>query len=498
VAAAGGVAEYSGSLSLREVDTIKGFSYEQSLVRRLNARAEGTKFRVASAGHPFVDLEEIDRITGRILRKYQVYAGSNPRKAVEKLLLSDKEADRHIFPEDVFDRIHQSVRECEAIHRQVAQGRLDAKTGERLIRRRAGRGGFWYDEAKESLYAGDPRGGRANLGRLGTGEIGRALGCKLLPDPDRLTSESITRDQFKLLLEANAKWQPLRRALAENKAAWEAIYARHQFLAALPAAEQTELNRAISQAAIAGVAKEEIQGILTDFGSGMKGRISFADTIHRLHAGAEKAGYQQRMRGAQLLAGFALVGAAGDFAFSDQDFEQWLHSGRLTEHSGRFVTGLVAMQLAQSVERKLADGLEKGAAKRVGARVFRVRLVGLGVANGIFLAGEGLIGLLSGDAGSEVVAKLGEGALVMVIAEGTVMAAELAFAGEIGAFGGPVGFAIAAGAAIAYEGAKYVWTAPGEHNTDRRIFLTRCEAAQEKVKDWAKNAQTKIGSNVQR
>jgi hypothetical protein len=179
--------------------------------------------------------------------------------------------------------------------------------------------------------------------------------------------------------------------------------------------------------------------------------------------------------------------------------EEWVRSGKLLEYGFRGCDGLLTMEVASRLQRQLLREIEgqagKEAARSVAPSVFRVRAGGLGVETVLFVAGEGLIAALQGEGSSEVAGRLTEAVVVLAIAEGSVLGAEILIAGEAGAFGGPIGIGIAVAAAAAYEGVKYLWTASKEHDADHRILQARCETATHKIDQWAaKTTEAVLGS----
>ena len=105
VRAVGNVRSYAATLSLDQATTLKGFTYEQNLLRRWNSQRGPNRYELAGVNHEFADLWEVDRTTGEVRRSLQVYSGGNPRAALDKLLVSDADADKLVIPRDCFQKI---------------------------------------------------------------------------------------------------------------------------------------------------------------------------------------------------------------------------------------------------------------------------------------------------------------------------------------------------------------------------------------------------------
>jgi hypothetical protein len=206
VTSAGGTSAYAPTMSLSEAKIFKGFSFEQSLIRRLNSKLTGPRFRPADRGHLFADIEQFDPVTGKMLQTLQAYGGTKPRAAIEKLLLSDSAADKLIVPRDIFDLIKNGISEVKAIWNKMQTGEIDPATGMRQIRRRAAKFGLKCDESTGELYANSRAHGRGTLGRLGTPEIDTQLGRLVR---DRLTSDQVELNQWKAQLDSDTKLRGL-------------------------------------------------------------------------------------------------------------------------------------------------------------------------------------------------------------------------------------------------------------------------------------------------
>jgi hypothetical protein len=266
----------------------------------------------------------------------------------------------------------------------------------------------------------------------------------------------------------------------------------------LSAIERDAVGRAVSEAALYGVSEAEIREVLLKELEGASTVETGASrAVARLNARAETANTRQRLVSRTALLAFVLADAALDYQLSDKDLVERVRSGKLADLSVRGGAALLAIEVERRMSQQLLRGADETAAGKVardvGGRVFRVRVVGLGIATVIFVAGEGLIAALHGESTEEVAGRVGEAVLVMAIAEGSVIAAELIFAGEIGAFGGPVGIAISLAATSIYEGAKYAWNASKEHDADIRVYLARCDALRENIRKWSQKTQETVG-----
>ena len=139
VRAVGNVQSYAATLSLDQATTLKGFTYEQSLVRRWNSQRGPNRYDLAGVNHEFADVLEVDRATGDVRRTLQVYSGGNPRAALEKLLISDAEADKLVIPRDCFQKIDDVLNsvshKSKGILSAMRSGQLDETAGLRQIRR---------------------------------------------------------------------------------------------------------------------------------------------------------------------------------------------------------------------------------------------------------------------------------------------------------------------------------------------------------------------------
>jgi hypothetical protein len=258
---------------------------------------------------------------------------------------------------------------------------------------------------------------------------------------------------------------------------------------ALSLEEQSALNKAVKRAVLQGVSEKKITEILAQsLKEGQEATKAPLEAVVRLNQEASKAYQLQVWKGRAILMGFTFLGALADFALGPKNVEEWIRSGKLMEWGTRVGNSLLAMEAASLAEKQMRKKMEgqggKETVRSLNPRIFRIRLVGLGTATVLFIAGEGLMAALQGEGSNEIGGRIGEAVLVLAIAEGSVMTAELLFAGEIGAFSGPVGIAIAIGVTALYEGGKHLWTARKEHDFDHRVFQARCEIAKQQITQW--------------
>jgi hypothetical protein len=512
-ARAGGPGNYAATLSLREVDTLKGLTHEEAFRRQLRAALPEALVRPGRRGHPFTDTEvlwpnAVDRPVSM-----QQYAGANPRAALEKLLLSDRDAHVHTAPRDVFARIHQAVDEVEAISDRIRTKELDVITGHRLIRRRAANVGLGFDDTNEELYVAGRAGSRGSLGRVGTGEIRARLRPLIAASH---TSEEIALAQMKEQMAFHADWSWVAARAGQSTAFWTHALERRQEMFSVPTVVREDLARAIRRAVVAGVPSNEIERIVNDAVKGPAGLIEeFGTASAALQAEAGRASRARLSKPAGVFVGFALVCAMIDFGVQygnrQTDLVDWLGSVHGVELASRTGTVGIAIMAAHTVQRRAFERAEAAAAKRVGIPIVEKgavvsplaalrsgsgRFIGIGLANAIFIVGEGLIAVYRGESGTEIAGQMAETALVIAIAEGSVAAAEYLFAGEIGSFGGPIGMGISIGTVAVYEGIKYLWTFRQHRDADVRMFLAKCEAARAKMDLWAKTMGRELDANL--
>ncbi|MCE9604660.1 MAG: hypothetical protein K8U03_07120 [Planctomycetia bacterium] len=525
VAQHGDVRGYAASMSLREAKTFKGFLFEQSLVRRWNATLGGPRYRLSSVGHTYVDIERYDPISGKTLQTLQAYGGSSSKTSLEKLLLSDRAADKLVITADVFEKIKQAIGECEAVQHQIRTGDLDLETGSRLISERARKVGLKFDRQSGELYAQDKASGRGSLGVLGTDEVGRKVGQMVR---DRLTSEQVARLQFEALLDSDNNLSVLRTRLGENAFATLALQKIYEgevdrlvqsglrpgkagsvatrWLQNEHAPDLIQRNaRSLLRAAVYGVAESEMDRILAAMKEDVKRGVSPVQAIGRtdekLRRLANQARRTQILKAQRILAVFTVVGAGIDSATSDQGLKEWLQSDRPVEWSARLGTGAAAIVVSGKAESLVVERLLKRGgqetAERMSARLAS-RIVGGGVAAAIFIVGESAISAISHDASwGEVADHAYEAALVIVVSEGAVLGADfIVSAATGGSIGGPVGIAISVGAALLYEGGKYLWVSRRELETDRLVYLAKCDVARRKLELWASSVNTAVGAEA--
>lgn len=483
VAKAGGTEAYASTMTLREAATFKGFTYEQSLVRRWNLKRGGPRFRLSEPGHPYVDIEQFDPISGKTIRTIQAYGGNNPRAAIEKLLVSDRDAEKLVVPSDVHGRIKAGVNECETVWSRMRSGDIDSQTANRLIRARAGKVGLRFDPTHGELYAEHQVHGRSSFGRLGTPEIKQQLGRIVR---DRLTSNRVEMNQLQAML--------VHQRLSTN-------FAKRIALQAAAAND-----RALYRAALAGVSPEAIDHVFNDLIRALEQGTPRTEALHSMQETLSQLTRDQRRirvrRGQGVLLTFALVAAATDYAASDQELDAWLKSDQPAEWVARASLGIAAVTTADAVEStlvssRLASAGEQRAA-RLGTRLAS-RIVAGGIAGAIFVAGEGITAAaFQGASWGEAADHAYDIALVIAVSEGAVLSAELLIYGEVGAIGGPLGVAISIGAGLLFEGGKYFWTSRRELESDGGMFVVKCEVARQKVKRWCDRACETIPSQSYR
>jgi hypothetical protein len=163
-------------------------------------------------------------------------------------------------------------------------------------------------------------------------------------------------------------------------------------------------------------------------------------------------------------------------------------SDRPYEWTMRAGYGLVAVPISTAAQGAIVDNaLRAGgteASKRAGTKLAS-RLVGGGVAAAVFVVGESLIAVtFHGASWGEVADQAYATVTIIAVSEGAVLGAELLIYGELGSIGGPLGIAIAIGAAAVYEGVKYMWTSQRELEADRMRFVAKCDIARKKVSRW--------------
>ena len=523
VAGYANVGSYAASMSLREAATFKGFLFEHSLIRRWNAKPYGPRYRLSSTGHEYVDIERYDPITGKALQTLQAYGGANPKTALEKLLLSDRVADKLVVTKDVYQQIKITVGECEGLHRRMLAGELDANVGNRLISERAKKIGLQFDPQTGELYAQSKAHGRGSLGQLGTDETRQSIG-KMVKDP--LTSERVARLQFEALLDSDKNLYALRMRLGGNEFATRALQRLYEgkseqlvrsgvrpgkagrfateWMQREHAPELLGKNvQSLQRAATYGVPETELDRVLVDMKEDVKRGASpleaFGSADEKLRRLAANARRTQILRAQAVLAAFAVVGAGIDAATSDQELKDWLKSDRPMEWSARLGIGAAAVGIAGKAEMLVMDRLLKRGGQETAERFskgFASRVVGGGAAAAIFIVGESAIAAIFHDASwGEVADHAYEAALVIAVSEGAVLGADfLVSAASGGSIGGPAGIAISVGAALLYEGGKYLWTSRRELESDRLVYLAKCDTARGKISRWASSVDVVVGS----
>jgi len=388
----------------------------------------------------------------------------------------------------------------------------------RLVRERARKVGLKFDETTRELYAQDKRHGRGSLGRLGTPQLSQQL-QRLVRD--RLTSDRIMLNQVQAMVLADPELRSLWERLGATNDATRAIHRMHQDhvreLArggvgpgeAASLAENwrrtavpkllAESNHSLQRASLMGVLPAEIETVLNEVSDAVKKGADPREALAHANEALDRMANQSRriqvLKAQGVLLVFTIMGAGVDLAMSDQEIAEWIRSDRPVEWGMRAGVGLIAVPLSGAAERAIRENTlrntGKEATERLGTRLAS-RIVGGGVAMAIFVTGESVIAAVHGASWGEVADRAYEAALVIAVCEGTVIVTELLIWGEIGAAGGPLGIAVAVGAGLVYEGAKYVWTSRRDLETDRMVFLAKCDVARQKVTQWCDSTCRRI------
>lgn len=508
VALAGGARSYAGTLSLEDLKTFKGFTYEQDVLRRWNSTTGPMRYRLAAVGDPIADILETNLRTGRV-RKLQLYSGGNPKVALEKMLLSDRTADKFVVPRDCYSRIRRAIEKTEDLWSRWQAGQLVLATAQVRIAAELSQAGLRWDPQTGEVYTQSAKHGRSVLGRLGTSEIDGAM-KRLIRD--KLTSEQIRRYQWRGLVELDPELGALAKRLGGTPAAIRGLYLLYgKLLGELRQAgeplhrggrlasnmvrqmakhKNERYGRLVRHAAASGVPHDEITKVVRRAQTDRGHPMHVADKINRrLERRVKQAHRTNQLKSQAVLAAFSVVGGTVSYALSDEDLLEWLQSDNAAEWGIRSTAGFAGVHLVSRLETMLVERslvqVGNTPTKPLLRQVLGRRVLGGGAAAALFVTGESLIAVMFYDASlAEVVDRAYEAVVVIAISRGAVFGAQLtASALGGGSLGGPLGAAVALGGAILYESAKYAWRRRSELNSQREVFAARCEVAREKVNE---------------
>lgn len=496
--------------STEQLSTFKGFSYEQSLLRRLNARpGENGQVRFAPANDEIADLIRIGN--GQRPIGIQVYGGHSAKAAFEKLLGSDAAADELIVPRDVAKRMKTAVDEAEAVFRQFKDGQLDETSTRRQIRNRLRATGLTLDD--ETFRIGmTSKGQRLPMGNLGSSEIAGALNKV---QADSLTSTQVMNNTLAGLMDPTANTSLGRfakllsvgdsnsikgvQAILQQRAETYKRRGHNHYRAYQKAGNwfryteaprlRMETDLAFRRAEALGVTPESVQKInLTTLPADPIQRT--AAIKHELNLLSRNASIRQHAVGQGVAAIFFLAGSGVDLYFSGESVGDWLKSDRGKEWAARGVLTSSIVSASIGLERKLAAEAVENGVKKQGGQVVqffgktagrRLLVVG-GVAGAMFVGGESLIQVIAYDQSfAEISGQLYESIAVMAVTEAAGFGVyTLLASGSYGSFAGPMGIAVAVGLAVTYEGVKYVWSSRKDLTISTKLLTLRCDLAQRK------------------
>ncbi len=494
VGRAGSVHDYLKYLSLDQASTLKGFTYEQSLVRRWNKRGGPLRYELASVNHEFADILEIDNATGAVRRQLQVYSGGNPRAALEKLFISDVEADKLVIPRDCFEKIDDVLdsilKRRRGILSQMETGGLDAATGLHLIRNRLGKIGIQFDaDTQVASFRG------RTLGRVDDPAF-QSQFSKLVKE--KLSSDVIYRQQLTGQVETSANFRTFRDWQGGEPAATRLVVSTMErreaelLASGLPKAvaarkargwvqqqfgrkQIDDLIQSERRARLLGVPDDQLGQLRPQFDGDT---LKFKNSIERM---GRKAWHSQQINAQAIVLGLTALGAGVDFVLSEKDLDDWLMT-RSPEWAARAGVASVAVGAAGSLERKL---IERSGSKVVLRSVKTTAIAG-GAATALFLAGDTLIAVTFRGAGwAEIRDMTTETAMVLVVTEGCRLGSIwILTAAGYGTWAGPVGIGVSIGTVVIYSGVTHVYTRSQQIEEDRLVIAARCDAARTKVNRW--------------
>lgn len=506
VSVAGSARAYASGLLSTQAETLKGFSYEQSILRRWNSKRGPYRYVLAQRNHEFADILEVDRATDQTRRALQIYSGGSPRTALEKLFLSDAEADKLVLPRDCFDKIDDTLdrvlKKGQGILSRMQAGVLDQQTGLRSIRKAFAIIGINFDsETMSASFRG------RNLGRVDHPDFLAQFANKLVRDRNSTSSE-ILHHQISAQVETSGRLAPFRSmvggdargtallmaaynerrralvaaGLTESAASRKAAaWLHNEFSTVVP--EQLEAARV--RARLLGMTEGEIASVSASALQESKDAMDFTNRyIADLDRQTRFTRQKTLIRAQAMVLTLAILGATTEFTLSGQDFQDWLQDRR-NEWGLRIGTGSTAVAAAAAIEKRLLTA-EAATEQRSGLRLIARKTLVPGTAAALFLAGETLIAVAFRDATYAEVRDIAvETALVLAVSEGAVLGTEwLVSAAGFGSWGGPIGAAAAVGATMIYEGAKYAYNLNYQLEGDHLVFMTRCDVARSRVKRW--------------
>ena len=260
-------------------------------------------------------------------------------------------------------------------------------------------------------------------------------------------------------------------------------------------AMEREVKRAVLSGALPKQVEEAVSTSWQESSSLEEALVKSQASLQSLAEEARQARWAQAQR---VLLVFTIVGASLDYALSEKNISDWIKTDRPSQWVIRGSVGMLAVTLSNAAERVFLERIllstAKSGAEHMGVTLAS-RLVSGGVAGALFVVGEGLITAIYRDASwGELADRVYESVVVIAVCEGTVMAAELVIAGEIGAFGGPLGVGIAVGAGLVYEGVKYLWNSKGDLETYARSFQAKADVTRRKIDRWYERSVEAIRS----
>jgi hypothetical protein len=479
-----------------ETRSLSGLYFEQRYAR-LRTQGDLT-YDVFYAGDEVTDVLEKNSRTGA-QRRLQLYAGREARTAMDKLLVSDRDADALVLPSDTHDQICNAVGEAEQIWKRRTMGSLTHDEAVVQLRKSLSSLGIAVDDQGCCTF-GTGRGFAVSLGRpdepafrapFNQLERWHETSATLLMQTER--ARLTAKPAYKALRD-DLFWQMGSRTNADraitvaiaddakssvgyssNYAAWAASGERHAARAAAWAQAKQESMRL---AYATDLPQERVDAIYARRAQASSQGARSARSMVRAAAISHSL-YRPYLIGSGAFVALISIGGVMQWQSSGTSFTEWMASPEGKVYSMRAGVGAASIATGLAVERALWNWSAAGSG--VGRSTLR-GVAGFGVATAIFVVGEALIQrCYYGSSWAETAGVVGESTALIAISTGLTWAV-VTVGGVSGSWAGPVGMGVGVAVSAIYSGATYYRDESNARELDQRIWNVRCHATENYLK----------------